>query len=35
MVLVRATPAVAGPAVVEAGTGGADGGSDHGGGRGR
>ena len=30
-VLVRATPAVAGPAVVEVGTGGAD----HGGGRGR
>ena len=33
---MRATPAVAGPAVVEAGTSGADGGSDHGGGgRGR
>ena len=32
---MRATPAVAGPAVVEAGTGGADGGSDHGGGGGR
>ena len=32
---MRATPAVAGSVVVEAGTGGADGGSDHGGGRGR
>ena len=32
---MRATPAVAGPAVVEADTGGADGGSDHDGGRGR
>ena len=32
---MRATPAMAGPAVVEAGTGGADGGSDHGGGKGR
>ena len=32
---MRATPVVAGPAVVEAGTSGADGGFDHGGGRGR
>ena len=32
---MRATLAVAGPTVVEVGTGGADGGSDHGGGRGR
>ena len=32
---MRATPVVAGLAVVEAGTGGADGGSNNGGGRGR